>query len=228
MNARALVRVALLAAVGLGLIAAWSLGLVELLMDPDETAAVLRSMGAWGYLLYVASFSLLSPFFVPGIAFVVPAAMIWPPWLALLLSLVGAGGAGSVGFAFARFLARDWVATRIPTPLRRWDDALRTRPIRTVILIRILFAFLPPAHWALGISGIRYRPFLLGTVIGLVPMVTGLTWIGGEFMDWINGQTRQGWVWIAFGVLMIALGFRFLARRRQQASNDPQYEVVEP
>lgn len=202
--------------VGFALVSAWSLGLFELIADPKQAAAMLRELGAWGYLLYVVSFSLLCPFFVPGIAFVVPAAMIWPRWLALLLSLVGVAGAGSVGFAFARFLARDWVAPRIPAALRRWDAALVARPIRTVAWIRLAFSFFPPAHWALGLSGVRYPPFVVGTVLGLTPLVVALTWIGGSLMEWAFEQPRQSWWWIGGTTLAVAVVYRLLARRRQR------------
>jgi uncharacterized membrane protein YdjX (TVP38/TMEM64 family) len=206
--------------VGFGLVCAWALGLFELLANPEETAAMLRSMGGWGYLLYVASFSLLAPFFVPGAAFVLPAAMIWPRWLALVLSLVGAAGAGAVGFAFARFLARDWVEARIPSRLRRWDDALATRPIRTVATIRVLFMFLPPAHWALGISGVRFGPFVVGTVIGLTPLIVVLTWVGSGMMEWLFDQPPEVW-WTGVGcVAIVAIVYRSLARRRQRRSMD--------
>ncbi len=216
MTADALGRIVLLACVGFGLVTAWSLGLFELLADPEETARLLRELGAWGYVLYVVSFALLAPFFVPGAAFVIPAAMIWPRWLALALSLVGAAGAGSVGFAFARFLAQDWVAARIPTRLRRWDDALALRPVRTVATIRLLFMFFPPSHWALGISGVRYGPFVLGTVLGLTPLVVALTWLGGEMMDWMQEQSAERLWWIAGGIVAIALVYRVLARRRDR------------
>lgn len=221
MNASPLARLALLVAVGFALVSAWALGLFELLADPRQTAEMLRSWGAWGYLIYVVSFSLLAPFFVPGIAFVVPAAMIWPRWLALLLSIVGAGGAGTVGFAFARFLARDWVTPRIPSRLRRWDDGLAARPIRTVIWIRLLFAFFPPAHWTLGLSGIRYTPYVIGSMIGLTPLIVALTFVGAGLMDWALAQPRESWWWIGGTTLAVAIAYRVLARRREARSASP-------
>jgi uncharacterized membrane protein YdjX (TVP38/TMEM64 family) len=208
-------RVALLVAVGFVLLSAWALGLLETLTDPKETAALLRSMGVWGYVLYLASFALLSPFFVPGIAFVVPAAMVWPLWISVPLSLVGATGAGSVGFGFARFLGNDWAAQRIPERLRRWDDALVSRPIRTTILIRLIFFLFPPAHWALGLSRIPYGAFALGTFLGYIPFIVAMSVIGNGLMQWIESQNETAWIGIAIGLAVLAAA-RWLNKRRRQ------------
>ena len=221
MTTAARVRIAVLVAVGVALGSAWALGLFDLLADPREAAAVLREAGGWGYLLYLVSFSLLAPFFVPGIAFVVPAAMIWPRWLALGLSILGAGGAGTVGFAFARFLARDWVAARTPARLRAWDAALQARPVRTVVWIRLLTAFFPPAHWALGLSGVGYGSFVLGTMLGLTPLIVALTFLGGGLMDWALAQPPESWWWMAGGALAVGVAYRALSRRRDAGAATP-------
>jgi uncharacterized membrane protein YdjX (TVP38/TMEM64 family) len=214
-------RVALLVAIGLGLVTAGSLGLFEMLLDPKQTAALLRDMGVWGYLVYVSSFALLSPFFVPGIAFVVPAAMIWPLWAAVPLSLVGATGAGAVGFGFARFVGRDFASQHIPARLHRWDDALVTRPMRTVIVIRLVFFLFPPAHWALGLSRVRFGVFVVGTFIGYIPFTIALSVLGSGVMQWIESRDATAWIWIAVGAAIVVIANQMNRRRRLGSPSVP-------
>ncbi len=47
--------------------------------------------------------------------------------------------------------------------LRRLD----AQPIRTMALARVLFQTLPTLNYALALSGIGFRPYLLATLIGL-------------------------------------------------------------
>ena len=213
-------RVALLMAAGLALAAAQLLGLFDLLWDGERLSELLLGLGGWGYLLYVLSFALLEPFFVPGVLFVVPAALVWEPRVAFSLSLLGSIGAGAIGFGFARFLARDWVSRRIPQRLHRWDERLERRGLQTVILVRLLLFLMPPAHWALGISRVRFGPFLAGTAIGFIPGIAALTYLGESLGGWIGGRPWDPWPLVAVAVVLYAL-YRVVRRaRRTSASSD--------
>ncbi len=205
-----------LAALGL-LAVGWWAGLFELLSDPDRTTELLRSLGPWGYVLYVASFSLLEPFFVPGILFILPATVIWPGWLAFVLSLLGSTGAGIVGFTFARLLARDWVTERIPDRLRQYDERLATHGLRTVIIVRLVLFLMPPAHWALGISRVDFPKFVLGSVIGFIPGIAMLTYLGGSLFELLREQPPETWRWIGISAFVLFVGNQIRKRRRAQS-----------
>lgn len=45
--------------------------------------------------------------------------------------------------------------------------ALDARPIRSVVLLRILFQTIPALNYALALSGIKFRQYLIGTLLGL-------------------------------------------------------------
>jgi uncharacterized membrane protein YdjX (TVP38/TMEM64 family) len=201
-------------AVGGILAAGYGLGLFDLLQDTERATGLLRDLGGWGYALYVLAFALLEPFFIPGILFILPAALTWPAWLALTLSLIGSVGAGVVGFGFARFLARDWVSQRIPQRLHRWDARLEERGLQTVILVRLVLFLMPPAHWALGISRVRFAPFLLGTTIGFIPGVAALTYLSRGIVDWLRDQPDGRWQAFAIAAGAVYVLYRIVRSLR--------------
>lgn len=164
-------------------VAAYAIGLFDLLSDPERVRSLLLESGAWGPILYVVAFGLLEPFGAPGILFIVPAAMVWPTAIAALLSWLGAVLAGLVGFSFSRWVARDWVEHHMPERLRAYDDRLAERGLQTVVVVRLLFFLLPPAHWALGLSRVRLAPFLLGSAIGFIPGIIALTLLGRGILE---------------------------------------------
>ncbi|MEN8184526.1 MAG: VTT domain-containing protein, partial [Myxococcota bacterium] len=154
----------------LGILAALlALGGLDLLRDPERVAALYTETGPWGPLVFLLLFTFLEPVGVPGVLFFVPAALVWPPAQAFLLTWLGALGAAAFGFAFARWLARDWVADRLPARFRRIDERIGERPLVSVILVRLLFFLAPPAHWVLGLSRVGFGPYLLGSAIGYLP-----------------------------------------------------------
>jgi uncharacterized membrane protein YdjX (TVP38/TMEM64 family) len=141
--------------------------------------------------------------------------MVWPLWISIPLSLFGATAAGSVGFGFARFLGHDWAARRIPERLRRWDDALVARPVRTTIVIRLVFFLFPPAHWALGLSRIPFRAFALGTFIGYVPFIVAMSVLGNGLMQWVESRDETAWIAVAVGIaVLVGAGWANHRRRR--------------
>src|SRR5262245_44223426 len=130
----------LLIAAGVTLLAgAYFVGMFEAFRDVDSARAALASWGTSAYVLYLLSFSLLEPFGVPALLFIIPASIVWSPWIALALSLPGGVLAAILGFSFARYLARDWVATRLPPRLRRFDDRLDENAVVAVVLVRLVF-----------------------------------------------------------------------------------------
>ena len=46
-------------------------------------------------------------------------------------------------------------------------DRLDAQPIRSVVLLRVLFQTVPALNYALALSGIRFRQYLTGTLLGL-------------------------------------------------------------
>lgn len=205
-------RAAALAAVVLAAVLAYSSGL----LDQDNLRALFTDSGAAGPVLFVALFSLVQPFGFPGIIFMLLSVLIWPLWFAFLLNLAGAYGAGVLGFGFARFVGHDWVQKRLPKRLRDLEERVLARAFRTVLILRLTTYLFPPASWALGLSPVRFRPFLLATIIGLAPMTAFLTFAGGKALSWLGDQPRELWIGLGMAVIVLALVLG-LARRRRSA-----------
>src|SRR5687768_11336975 len=117
-------KIAVVVVVALALALAYRFGVFADVSDPKTLARNLVAIGAWGYLALILAYTVLQPFGVPGTVFIVAAPLIWPWQTAFALSMVGTMSASIVGFSFARFVARDWIAARIPARFRKYDEAL--------------------------------------------------------------------------------------------------------
>ncbi len=62
--------------------------------DPVTMRDWVRQAGAWGGLLFIASYSCLQPFGVNGLVFLLSAPLIWDPTEAFLLNWAGTVGTG--------------------------------------------------------------------------------------------------------------------------------------
>lgn len=184
-------RFAVLAAVVTVLAGAYLAGVFDQVSDPQRLRALLAESGAWGPVVFVGLFAVLEGLGAPGILFILTAALVWPFWQAFLLSLAGAVGAGVVGFVVARCLGRDVLERHLPARVRRYDDQLAARGFQTVVVVRLLFFIAPWAHWMLGLSRVRFLPFLGGTLLGLIPGMLAATYAGREGLEWLMKQELE-------------------------------------
>lgn len=192
------------------------------------------SAGPWAPLLFIALFA-LEGLGAPGALLMLTSVLLWPPGLAFLLNWAGALCASLLGFGYARYVGRDWVARRLPARMRRFERRIETHGLQTVILMRLVFFLAPPAHWALGLSPVSLRDFVLGSAIGLVPGLLFVSFAGSALLEWL--RNAEGGLWLLGGGLLFggACGFaiaqRLQRRRRREhaalvAAAPPPAEVA--
>ena len=191
-------------------------------IDPAKMRAWLQQAGAWGGVVFVSTYGVLQPLGVRSLFFLLIAPMVWEPATAFVLSWAGTVAASIAAFAFARFVARGWVQRRLPPGIRRLDERLALRGLRTVLLLRLLFYTAPTLQFALGVSRVRLGPFLAGTVLGVVPFTALMTLLGVQINAWLAAHPMSTWPWDRFGPLILAtlaaiLMSAFLFIRRWQA-----------
>ena len=207
-------RIALVAAVVLLLLLAYRAGLFEQFADPARAKQTLLGLGAWGYGAFVLAYAALQPFGVPGTVFILVAPLIWPWPVAFALSMAGTMAASCVGFSFARFVARDFIAARIPARFRKYDEALERRAFATVVLLRFVFWMPPLLHAFFGVSRVRFWTHFWGSMLGyLVPLLL-TAYFGPRVFDWLKAAPTAVWVGLAAAAAVLALSVWATRRRR--------------
>ena len=176
-------RVLLAVLVVAGVLIAQRVGLLHAFSQPGELAKQLYAWGPLGYLAFIVAYTLLQPFGVPGTVFIMAAPLIWPWPVAFALSMTGTMCASMVGFSFARFVARDWVAQRIPARFRRYDEALEARAFATVFTLRLLFWMPPLLHAFFGVSKVRFSTHFWGSLAGYVIPLFLVSYFGQKLFD---------------------------------------------
>jgi uncharacterized membrane protein YdjX (TVP38/TMEM64 family) len=192
-------------------------------IEPQRFRAWLQDAGPWGGLLFISVYGALQPLGVRSIFFLLCAPLVWEPTYAFLLSWVGTMAASLAAFGFARFVARAWVQRRLPRGVRRLDDRLVARGFRTVTLLRLVFYTAPTLQFALGVSRVRFKQFVLGTAIGIIPFTALITLLGAQINDWLAAHPVSSWPWDRFGAVIVGaalltIGFISLAVRKWQTN----------
>lgn len=193
------------------LVLAWRFGVLDRVAEPRALARALVEMGGWGYLSFVLAYTVLQPFGVPGTVFVIAAPLIWPWRTAFALSMTGTMAASVVGFSFARFIARDWVSTRIPARLRKYDAAVERSAFLAVVVLRLIFWMPQVLHSFLGVSKVSFWTHFWGSLIGYIPPLLLVSYLGATMFDASGRMQPAAWPAMA-GLLVTSLVVATLAR----------------
>ncbi len=208
-------RVAAVLAVAAALGLAYHAGLLQHLAEPARARAALLALGPWGYVAFVAAYAALQPFGVPGTVFIFAAPLVWPWPVAFALSMAGTMAASVVGFSFSRFVARDWVSTRIPERFRRYDAALERRAFATVFTLRFILWMPPLLHAFFGVSRVPFWTHFWGSLLGYALPLLAVSYFGERWFDWLRALPPAAWVAVGVGALVVAtVAFVRRARRR--------------
>ena len=196
-----------------------ALGGWDFVSDAERVEEFFTERGAVGPIVFLLAMWVLQPVGVPGLVFMVPAAVVWPLPTAMALSWIGNMGASTLAFAMARHVARDWVQNHMPTRLRGWDERIAAGGLTQVVLLRVVTGQLTPADWLLGVSTVPVRVFAIGTAIGIIPGIVLATTLGGGIVDLLGNRSLR----LPLVAVLVAFAvFRRIRRARRVRASGPR------
>jgi len=120
-----------------------------------------------GLLIFILLFALGNLIQIPGWVFLAAAVLALGRTWGGVATYVAATASCAFTFFTIRWIGGD--------ALRQLDSKIAVRilgrldvhPIASIVLLRMLFQTVPPINYALAMSGVRFRNYLIGTLLGL-------------------------------------------------------------
>ncbi|MET9899888.1 VTT domain-containing protein [Streptomyces sp. NPDC006446] len=205
-------------------------------LDPNT---LLDNFGIWGLLLIVfAESGLLIGFFLPGDSLlftcgllITAGTMDFPLWAAIPLICLAAILGDQAGYLFGKKVGPS-LFTRPNSRLFKQENVVKAHEFfekygpKSLVLARfvpIVRTFTPIIA---GVSGMKYRPFLIFNIIGGILWGAGVTllgsWLGG--IDFVNKNIEAILILIVL-VSVVPIIIEFLRARSQAKKNPPQESV---
>jgi len=169
--ALAAVLVAALAAALLLPLDRWLLALVEWV----------RGAGALGVAGFAAAYVLATVLLLPGWPLTFGAGLLWGVLPGTLLVSPVSVAAATAAFLLGRSLLRQAVARRVARDARfaAIDAAVGRQGFRIVLLLRLSPAFpFNLLNYALGLTGVRLRDYVLASFLGMLPATLLYVYLG--------------------------------------------------
>ncbi|EXI87109.1 MAG: hypothetical protein AW11_02719 [Candidatus Accumulibacter regalis] len=120
-----------------------------------------------GVLIFVALFALGNLIQIPGWIFLAAAVLalgrVWGGALTYLAACLSC----ALTFVSIRLLGGDALRQLNSRVANRLLAQLDARPIRSMVFLRVLFQTVPALNYALALSGVRFREYMIATLLGL-------------------------------------------------------------
>ena len=177
----------------------------------------IRTLGFFGSLLYFLVYVLGTVLVVPGTALTLGSGLLFGVlWGTILVSLASVLGA-TIAFLIARSFGREWTLKRIERypKFKMIDRAIGENGFQLVLLMRLQLVFLPFAilNYALGLTRVRLRDYVLASWIGMLPATTLYVYIGTSLKgisDLLQGKAPAASHWhqmLFWSGLVLSAGF---------------------
>ena len=219
MRDRAAVRAALLA----GAATAFLLATV-LLPVREWTASLLAwvdGRGAWAAAILGIAWIPAAILFVPGTVLTLGTGFLLGLETGLAVVSLGSTVGATAAFLVGRRLGRDWVRQRVGErrAFRGIDRAIEREGLKVVLLLR-LSPIVPfnALNYALALTGVRLRDFVLGSWVGMLPGTLLYVWLGAgarSLAAIAAGTSERPAVWLLLfgaGLAAIAVAVWLVAR----------------
>ncbi|MGV3564655.1 MAG: TVP38/TMEM64 family protein [Nocardioides sp.] len=151
---------------------------------PEQLRTTVEEAGPWGPLLYVVGYALLVLVPSPASVLTILGGALFGLVQGVLLAWVGAVLGALGGFAVGRRLGRPAVDRLLGGRLAQADRVLAHHGLPAVLAVRLVPVFpFTPLNYAAGLVGVRFRHYLLGSALGILPGATAYAAVGASGAD---------------------------------------------
>jgi uncharacterized membrane protein YdjX (TVP38/TMEM64 family) len=145
-----------------------------------DVRQAVQAAGPWAPLLFVLLQGMVTVTPVPRTVFTVAAGVLFGGVAGVLLAVAGTSLAAGIAFWLARLLGGRFTRRHADHRAMTW---VRARLHRSGLLAMVSLRLIPAVpfsvmNYASALSGVRFAPYLLGTVLGVLPGTVGIVVLG--------------------------------------------------
>ena len=184
-------------------------------IDRQQLQTWLEAMGILAPIIYVVLYTIGTLLILPSTPLNLTGGAIFGIWWGTIWTAVAAVIAAIVAFAFTRTVGKDIIAQKFAGRWEAIDAEIRLGGLFYMFSIRLL-PIIPYGlvNFAAGLTSIRWRDYIIGTLLGTVPGVLPFVMMGSGFTALSEGNILP--LLFAFTLTgMLDGGATWYRRRRQ-------------
>ena len=128
----------------------------------------MQNAGIYGVGVFLLAFIIGTLLNLPGFIFIILALLVYGYGVGIPVAYAGAVLSVWVHFIVVRTIGGKALGEIKNKLLRRVMQNFDTHPVRTVIILRLLFFIAPPVNYVLALSQVKTKHFVSGTLVGII------------------------------------------------------------
>ena len=194
-------------------------------ISPLEAAQILvdfMSTSAAGPLIFVAFYALSRLVLFPATLLTIASGYVFGPVLGVVLTVLGSNAAAGVCYLMGRYFGEGLLDSEKKSGVvRRYAERMRNNGFESVLLMYLVYAPLDLVGILAGVLRIEWKPFVLATVLGLMPATLSWVLLGASIQTDLTGGIPRLEPAMLLASVILLIGSLLLSRylRRRPSSN---------
>jgi uncharacterized membrane protein YdjX (TVP38/TMEM64 family) len=150
-------------------------------MNPTTIVEEMEQWGNRAVIGFLILYFTLTIFGIPAIPITVAGGVFFGIFWGTFWSVIGATLGGIAAFGLTRSCLRNWVQKTLGhhPALIRFNRAATQMPLKFVLFVRLAPVFpFNLSNFLLGLTPIGYKPYIMGTFLGIIPGTLAYTSLG--------------------------------------------------
>lgn len=173
----------------------------EQYLDKEHLRRFAASYGVLLPVMYLVVWT-IGPLFLPGLPIILAGGVLFGPFWGVVYTSVGSAMGAGLVFLVSRYLARDWVASKLAgTRLMSLDDKVARYGWKIVAFTRLVPVFsYTLLNYAFGLTRISFWPFLAATFFCMLPVTIAFVYFSSNILDILHGKISRE---LIIGVVLV-------------------------
>lgn len=146
---------------------------------------IAESVGKYGVvapIIFILLYAIRPLIFFPATLLSLSAGFLFGPWKAIIILMIAENLSSFVSYHAGKYIGKD-VLQKMDAKniwLHKFEFYFHHNEFLTILLLRLIFVPFDLLGYFAGASNISYKAFALGTIIGIIPGLTTVAFLGGS------------------------------------------------
>lgn len=185
-------------------------------LDVNEVRSWILSFGIAAPLIYMAVYTVRPLVFFPASILSIAGGLAFGPWMGTFYTIIGASLGAMLSFVVAKKLGASLGKKKWPENMKKIQLQMERNGFFYVLALRLFPGFsFDLVSYSAAIAKVRFIPFSVATVIGIIPGTFALNFLGSSFISG-NPAIIAG----AIAVFILITSISVVLRNRWSKSQD--------